>query len=344
MMNEKSEFHYGAFTRRKRFFILAGLVLCLGALIADLLVGSSGMKAGEILQILVRPGSASLAQQAIVWQLRLPVGLMALAVGAALGTSGAAMQTILGNPLASPYTLGLSAGAGFGASFAMVVGLGSLPLAGHLAVPVCAFVCALLACTGIYFISKKKGFDTGTMVLAGIGMVFFFQAGQSFMQYIASTEALSGVVFWTFGSLGKSTWPKVATVFVLFTAVFAVIYRNSWKMTALTMGEERARVLGVNVSRLRMVTFVLISLLTATAVSFVGCIGFVGIVAPHIARIFLGEDQRYYLPMSAVTGALLLSCANIAAKSIVPGAVFPIGILTSLIGVPVFFALIMKKR
>ena len=226
----------------------------------------------------------------------------------------------------------------------MVVGLGSLPVAGNIAVSLCAFVCALIACTGIYFISKKKDFETGTMVLAGIGMVFFFQAGQSFMQYIASTEALSGVVFWTFGSLSKATWPKVLTVLAVFAAVFLVIYKNAWKMTALTMGEERARVLGVNVRRLRMVTFLLISLLTATAVSFVGCIGFVGIVAPHIARIFLGEDQRYYLPMSAVIGSLLLSAANIAAKSIVPGAVFPIGILTSLIGVPVFFALIMKKR
>ena len=340
----KKEFQYGEFTRRKVIFILIGAAACLLCFLADVLIGSSGMTARQVWQILIHPAAFNRAQRAIVWELRLPVALMALAVGAALGTSGAAMQTILGNPLASPYTLGLSAGAGFGASFAMVVGLGSLPLAGHLAVPVCAFVCALLACTGIYLISKKKDFDTGTMVLAGIGMVFFFQAGQSFMQYIASTEALSGVVFWTFGSLGKSTWAKVGIVFAVFLLVFLVIYRNAWKMTALTMGEERARVLGVNVSRLRMLTFLLISLLTATAVSFVGCIGFVGIVAPHIARIFLGEDQRYYLPMSAVTGALLLSGANIAAKSIVPGAVFPIGILTSLIGVPVFFALIMKKR
>ena len=343
-MNTKTEFHYGSFTRKKVLHLLAGLLLCLICFLADVLVGSSDMSPGEIFQILCQPRQFSKAMRAIVWDIRLPVALMALVVGASLGTSGAAMQTILGNPLASPYTLGLSAGAGFGASFAMVVGLGRLPVAGSAAIPLCAFVCALFACGGIYLISKKKDFATGTMVLAGIGMVFFFQAGQSFMQYIASTEALSGVVFWTFGSLSKASWPKLATVLVVFIGVFLVIYRNAWKMTALTMGEERASVLGVNVSKLRMLTFLLISLLTATAVSFVGCIGFVGIVAPHISRILLGEDQRYYLPMSAVTGALLLSAANIAAKSIVPGAVFPIGILTSLIGVPVFFALIIKKR
>ena len=244
------------------------------------------------------------------------------------------MQTILGNPLASPYTLGLSAGAGFGASFAMAVGLGA---AGKIAVPLCAFICSLIACAGIYIISKKRNFATGTMILAGIGMVFLFQAGQSFMQYIASSEALSGIVFWTFGSLSKSSWPKVLTVLAVFLFVFIIIYKNAWRMTALTMGEERAKTLGVNVKKLRMLIFLLISLLTATAVSFVGCIGFVGIVAPHIARIFLGEDQRYYLPMSAIIGALLLSLANIAAKSVMPGAVFPLGILTSLLGVPVTY-------
>ena len=343
-MNQKNEFHYGAFTRRKVVYITVGIVLCLTALIADVLIGSSQLGPQKILQILFHPDKFSKALRAIVWDVRLPIALMALVVGGALGTSGAAKQTILGNPLASPYTLGLSAGAGFGASFAMVIGLGSLPLTGHTAIPLCAFVCALLACGGIYLISRQTHFATGTMVLAGIGMVFFFQAGQSFLQYIASNEALSGVVFWTFGSLSKSDWPRLVTVLTVFLGVFLIIYKNAWKMTALTMGEERAKGLGVNVSRLRMLIFLLISLLTATAVSFVGCIGFVGIVAPHIARILLGEDQRYYLPMSAVLGALLLSCANIAAKSIIPGAVFPIGILTSLIGVPVFFALIIKKR
>ena len=343
-MEKSTEFRYARQNRRRVLLLTAGGVLCLVSLTADLLIGSSGLGPGQILQILLHPGAYSKALRAIVWDVRLPIALMALIVGAALGTSGAAMQTILGNPLASPYTLGLSAGAGFGASFAMVVGLGSLPLAAHIAIPLCAFLCAVLACGGIYLISRRTHFAAGTMVLAGIGMVFFFQAGQSFLQYIASAEALSGVVFWTFGSLSKSDWPRAATLLAVFAVVFGVIYRNAWQMTALTMGQERARVLGVNVGRLRMVTFLLISLLTATAVSFVGCIGFVGIVAPHISRILLGEDQRYYLPMSAITGALLLSCANIAAKSIVPGAVFPIGILTSLIGVPVFFALILKKR
>lgn len=343
-MQEKAEFEYGKFTSRKIYFIITGLVLCLAAFVLDILIGSSGMRPAEVWDILLHPSAAPLAKRAIVWELRLPTALMALIVGASLGVSGATMQTILGNPLASPYTLGLSAGAGFGASFAMVIGLGTLPVLGNMVIPLCAFVCALLACMGIYYIARKKDFSSSSMVLAGIGMVFFFQAGQSFMQYIASNEALSGIVFWTFGSLSKANWPKTITVAVAFVLVFLLIYKNAWKLTALTMGDERAKVLGVNVRKLRMFMFTIISMLTATAVSFVGCIGFVGIVGPHIARILLGEDQRFYLPMSAVTGALILSVASVATKSIVPGAVFPIGILTSLIGVPVFFVLVMKKR
>lgn len=343
-MNNQEKFEYSRFTRKKIIYIVIGLVFCFMLLIADILIGSSGMSPDEILNIILHPFSVPITKQAIVWNIRLPISLMAMVVGASLGISGASMQTILGNPLASPYTLGLSAGAGFGASFAMVIGLGSLPIAGDIIIPLCAFFCSMIACFGIYIISKKKGFSTGTMVLAGIGMVFFFQAGQSFLQYIASNEALSGIVFWTFGSLSKSNWSKLLAVTVVLTIVFLIIYKNSWKLTALTMGEERARVLGVNVKRIRIIVFLLISFLTATAVSFVGCIGFVGIVGPHIARIFLGEDQRYYLPMSGIIGALLLSAANLASKAIMPGAIFPIGILTSLIGVPVFFTLIIRKR
>ena len=182
------------------------------------------------------------------------------------------------------------------------------------------------------------------MVLAGIGMVFFFQAVQSFLQYLASAEALKSIVFWTFGSLGKADWTNIPILAVVFVLVFFEIYRRSWQLTAMKLGDEKARALGIDVEHLRMTMFVLISLLTATAVAFVGSIGFIGIVGPHIARILVGEDQRYYLPMSSICGAALLSVASVATKLIVPGAVFPIGILTSMIGVPFFFYLIVRKK
>ncbi len=226
----------------------------------------------------------------------------------------------------------------------MLTGLGSIAVFGSYLIPVCAFAFAFLACLGIYFISKIKRFTPDTMVLSGIGMVFFFQAIQSFLQYLASPEALKSIVFWTFGSLGKANWTNIPILATVLAAVFVAIYSKVWQLTAMKLGDEKARSLGIDVERLRMTMFVLISLLTATAVAFVGSIGFIGIVGPHIARILLGEDQRYYLPMSGICGAALLSIASVATKLIVPGAVFPIGILTSMIGVPFFFYLIIRKK
>ena len=338
-------FQYSAYSRKKLLLIILGLILCTASFLLDIMTGSSGLTLSQVLSAIFTPQKVDEMHTLIVWVFRMPVAVMGLLVGAALGLSGAVMQTILNNPLASPYTLGLSAGAGFGASVALVTGLASsIAVFEEFLVAGWAFLFALLACFGIYFISKIKRFTSDVMVLTGIGMVFFFQAGQSFLQYIASEEALSGIVFWTFGSLTKASASKCIIVAVVLIISFIVIYFNAWKLTAMNMGDERARSLGIDVGRLRKLMFVTISFLTATAVAFVGSIGFVGIVGPHFARIMLGEDQRYYLPMSAICGALILSMASVASKMIIPGAIFPVGILTSLIGVPVFFVLIIKKK
>lgn len=342
-MPEKT-FEYRAYSGRKTALLIIGIAVCLLNFVLDIIIGSSSIPLGDVLNALFRPGTADALTKTIAWNLRLPTAMMGLLVGAALGLSGATMQTILNNPLASPYTLGISAGAGVGASIAMLTGLGSLAVFGSFMVPVSAFLFALLACMGIYFISRLKSFTSEIMVLTGIGMVFFFQAVQSFMQYLASPEALQAIVFWTFGSLTKANWTNIPILAVALVVMFCLIYSRSWQLTAMKLGDEKAKVLGVDVEHLRMLMFVFISLLTATAVAFVGSIGFIGIVGPHIARILVGEDQRYYLPMSAVCGAAILTLASVATKVVVPGAVFPIGILTSIIGVPFFFALIIRKK
>ncbi|MBE6015418.1 MAG: iron ABC transporter permease [Lachnospiraceae bacterium] len=345
-MTEESvtKFEYKTYSGRKTAMLILGIAVCLINFVLNIIIGSSSASIPEILTAIVNPAGVSKLTATIAWTIRIPTSLMSILVGASLGLAGATMQTILNNPLASPYTLGISAGAGVGASIAMLTGLGGLAVIGGIAVPLSAFAFALLACLGIYFISRTKGFTSEIMVLTGIGMVFFFQAIQSFLQYIASSEALQAIVFWTFGSLTKADWTNIPILTVVFVVVFIAIYSQSWKLTALKLGDERAKVLGIDVERLRMMMFILMSLLTATAVAFVGSIGFIGIVGPHIARIVIGEDQRFYLPMSAVCGAAILSLASVATKIIVPGAVFPIGILTAIIGVPFFFALILRKR
>jgi iron complex transport system permease protein len=181
-------------------------------------------------------------------------------------------------------------------------------------------------------------------VLFGIGLAFTFNALLTLVQFVASADALQQVVFWSMGSLARANWPSVATLAAVVAAVAPFALAASWRMTALRLGEERARSYGVNVRRLRAFSLLRISLLTATAMSFVGTIGFVGLVGPHIARMLIGEDHRFFLPASALTGAAVMSLASVASKSVVPGVLLPVGIVTSLIGLPVFFALIMRQR
>lgn len=283
------------------------------------------------------------AVNAIVWTIRLPVALMALTVGAALGISGAVMQTILNNPLASCYTLGISAAAGFGAALAIVAG-GVLPIAIDYAIPLNAFAFAALACALVFLMGRLRGMTPEAMVLAGIALLFLFQALLSLLQFVASPEALQQIVFWLFGSLAKSSWEKIAIVAATTTAIIPVLLADSWRLTALKLGDDRARGLGVDVRALRLRCFVVISLLTGAAVAFVGTIGFIGLVAPHVARMLVGEDQRFLMPMSALCGAALLSTASIASKMIVPGTLFPIGIVTAMIGVPFFVWLVLGVR
>jgi iron complex transport system permease protein len=280
---------------------------------------------------------------AIVWTIRLPIAGMAIVVGAALGLTGAIMQTILNNPLASSYTLGVSAGAGFGAALVIVLGV-ALPVPEQWAVPASAFLFAGIACAGVWFVGSIRGATPEMLVLGGIALLFLFQALLSLLQFVASPEALQQIVFWLFGSLQKATWPKLWIVAAVLAACAPFLVADVWKLTALKLGDERARGLGVDVRRLRLRAFALVSALTGVAVAFVGTIGFVGLVAPHVARIFVGEDQRGLLPASALFGALLLSLASVASKTIMPGAIFPIGIVTALIGVPFFVWLVIRSR
>jgi iron complex transport system permease protein len=314
------------------------------SLLVDVLVGPAWLSISDVVMAILGAGSVEPTTEIIVWTLRLPTALMAVAVGATLGIAGAEMQTILDNPLASPYTLGISAGAGFGAALAIVVGAGTLPISEDYLVPINAFVFALLTCLLIYFIGRARAITAETMVLAGIGLLFLFHALLALLQYMASAEALQAIVFWLFGSLMKATWPKVGLVAAVLVIALPVLAKDAWKLTALKLGDEKAKSLGINVEQLRLKTFVLISLLTASAVCFVGTIGFIGLVGPHIARMLVGEDQRFFLPLSALGGALLLSIASIGSKMIIPGVIFPIGIVTSLIGVPFFFSLILTQK
>ncbi|MBN3728288.1 iron ABC transporter permease [Burkholderia sp. Ac-20379] len=335
---------YARLTRRRVLLLAAIALLIAGSLLFDLSSGPSGLPLSTLLHTLFSRADADPANVVIVWQIRLPYAVMALVVGAALGLSGAEMQTILNNPLASPYTLGVSAAAAFGASLAIVLDLTIPHVPQTWLISANAFVFAFGSAMALDLVARWRGMSTSGVVLMGIALVFSFHALVELMQFIASADALQGLVFWTLGSLARADWPKIGVLSAALAIALPLAMRNAWALTALRLGEERAASFGIDVRRLRLGTLLRVAVLSALAVSFVGTIGFVGLIAPHIARTLLGEDHRFYLPGSLLCGALMLSLASIASKLIVPGVLIPVGIVTALVGIPLFLAIVVRSQ
>ncbi|MBC3362210.1 iron ABC transporter permease [Pseudomonas sp. SWRI154] len=329
---------------RKRLILISLAVLLLCSVLLDLALGPASYSLDEVLGALFSPDAAAPQVRVVMWEIRLPVALMAVAVGAALSLAGAQMQTILNNPLASPFTLGISAAASFGAALGLAFGVALVPVIAQYMVPLNAFVMAMLSALLIHVLSLRRGMTSETIVLLGIALVFTFNALLALVQFFATEQAVAAVVFWTMGSLTKATWPKLGVVCLVILVTLPIFARRAWAMTALRLGDEKAASFGVNVRKLRLQTLVMVSLLASFPVAFVGTIGFIGLVGPHIARMLIGEDQRFFLPASLLTGALILSVSSVVSKTLIPGAIFPIGVVTSLIGVPFFISLILGGR
>jgi iron complex transport system permease protein len=344
-LNDAGQRHvYRGLVLRKRLILSGFGVLLLMSLLLDLALGPANYSLGEVLQALVSPDTAPAQVRVVMWEIRLPVALMAVVVGAALSLAGAQMQTILNNPLASPFTLGISAAASFGAALGLAFGVALFPVIAQYMVPLNAFIMAMLSAGLIHLLSMRRGVTAETIVLLGIALVFTFNALLALVQYFATEQAVAAVVFWTMGSLTKATWPKLAVVTGVILITLPIFVRRAWAMTALRLGDDKAASFGVNVPRLRLQTLIMVSLLASFPVAFVGTIGFIGLVGPHIARMVIGEDQRFFLPASLLTGALILSLSSVISKTLIPGAIFPIGVVTSLIGVPFFISLILGGK
>ncbi|WP_339761324.1 iron ABC transporter permease [uncultured Hoeflea sp.] len=323
----------------RRILLIASLVAALAISIAtDMALGPANYSLSQVVTAVFWPGSVDIQLQVVIWDIRMPIAMMAVTVGACLSLAGAQMQTILANPLASPFTLGISAAAGFGAALGLVGGVAIFPAAVQYMVPLNAFVMAMLASLFIYGVSTMRGVNVETIVLLGIALVFTFNALLALLEYLASEQALAAVIFWTMGSLTKATWAKVWITGGVLAVCAPLFARNAWALTALRLGDDKAASMGVNIRRLRLETLLLVSLLAAIPVAFVGLVG------PHISRMLVGEDQRFYLPASVICGALMLSVTSVVSKMIIPGAILPIGVITALVGVPFFFSLIFTNR
>jgi iron complex transport system permease protein len=329
---------------KRRLLVLAGLACAIAlALCCDLVIGPSELRITDAAMGLLFPDRLTDTMRVIIWDVRLPYALMALLVGSALSLAGAEMQTTLNNPLASPFTLGMSSAAIFGAALAMVLRVSIPGVPDNWIVSINAFLFAFGSVLLLQAVARGRQAGSETLVLFGIALFFTFNALVGILQFVATEQALQQLVFWTMGSLARASWDEITILALVLAAVLPFSMGAAWKLTALRLGEDRARSFGVDVGRLRMLSLFRVSVLTATAVAFVGTIAFVGLVGPHIARLLIGEDHRFFLPASVLTGALVMSLASIASKAIVPGVLLPIGLVTALIGVPFFMSLLFTR-
>lgn len=285
----------------------------------------------------------------VIWNIRMVRIVGALLAGAGLAVAGVVMQCILRNPLASPFTLGISSAAAFGASFGIIfLGAGSsmtsiVSINNPYVTTVCAFLFSLLATGSILLLTKITRVSAETIILAGVAINVMFSAGLSFMQYIATDSQLGNIVAWTFGDLGKATWSFNSLILLVFLpVVFYFVYKR-WDYNALDTGEDTAKGLGVNTERERIVGMILTSVLSAVIVSFFGIIAFIGLLAPHIARMIIGSDHRYLIPLSIILGAIILIIADGVGQVILYPSVIPVGIITSMLGGPLFIYLLIRR-
>jgi iron complex transport system permease protein len=324
---------YKRYVRRRMLFLAALLLLLLPVAFCSLVVGSAQVGVRELYGALWGEDAAFISQ--LVWGIRLPRMAGALLAGMALSVSGAVMQSLLRNPLASPYTLGISGAASFGASWAIVVW-------GGVGVALSAFGCSLGAVGVILLLARYKGSSREVIILSGIVLTAFFAAGVSALQYFGNDVQLATMLFWSFGDLGRARWDNLAVLAAVLIPALLFFFSQAWRYKSLQSGDDYARSLGVRVGRLRLQGMVVASLVTATVVSFYGVMAFVGLVVPHIIRRLIGSDEPFLLPASALFGGVFLLLSDLLSRVVLAPVVLPVGILTSFMGAPLFLFLLIR--
>ena len=342
---------YNKYIRKKWIVLLVMVGLLFASAIASLSAGSANLSVLDILRTVF--GGGNRQQNAIIWNVRMPRVATASVVGMALALSGCVMQNVLRNPLASASTLGVSQGASFGAAVAIVYfGAGIQVNAGGTAsaltvtnpamVTLCAFLGGIATTAVILGLARFRGTSPATMVLAGVAISSMFTGGTALVQYFCDDVMVATVVYWTFGSLGRAGWMEIAIIAALTFGAFVFFYYNRWNYNAMEGGTHTAKSLGVPVDRLIVLSMALCALISSVAVAFVGCISFIGLIASHIMRRFVGNDYRFLIPCSALCGGVLLLLSDIVSRMLLSPTVLPIGALTSFLGAPLFLYLIIK--
>ena len=311
------------------------------------------MSVPECINALFGNGTASDIR--IIWNIRIPRILAAIIAGAGLSVSGLIMQTILNNPMASPSTLGISNAAVFGANLSIILFAGGFLSTGNnvlnysnganpFATSVMAFAFSFFSMLLILGLCHLRAFSPSVVFLAGIAAGAIWTAATTILQFYSTDVGLSAAVIWSFGDLGRATYSTDLYMFLIILPVSLFFGLMSWSYNAFLSGDSTAASMGVNVRVLRFVSLLLSSVITAICVSFLGIIGFVGIICPHVTKKLLGHDHRYTIPASILSGSLLLLAADTVSRSIGNGSALPVGAVTSLLGAPFFIAIIIFGR
>ena len=346
--SRKMEHDYRLYISKKVLFIvlcIVGMVVTMGVAV---MFGSSGISVMDVYKDIwyhfFNTSKLNATTDWVVFTMRLPRILTGMVTGASLAISGAAMQSMLKNPLADPYTTGISSGASFGFSIAIVLGITVGGLGGTMGTILTAFVFALIPAAVIIVVSSLKKTSASMMILSGIAVMYLFNACTTLIQLMASDTTLSALYRYTTGDLSDSTWTSFYTIAGFTLVGGGIIWACSKKLNILITGDDVATALGMNAHRLRILLLIIISLMAASVVCFCGIIGFVGIVAPHLVRLFLGSDNRYLIPAAAAFGALFMMITDLISRVIIAPTFLPVGVICAFIGAPIFLWLLLKQR
>ncbi|SHI55677.1 iron complex transport system permease protein [Dethiosulfatibacter aminovorans DSM 17477] len=340
---------YWGHVRRKKITIAVLTALVFFLVLLSINAGAADINPLKVLKTLI--GMADEKARIVIWRIRMPRVIAAVIAGAGLSVSGCVMQNNLKNPLASPSTLGISSAATFGANLAIIVfGAGttlhtagnSISISNPYMVTICAFVFSMGATFVILGLAKLRSFSPEAIILAGVALSSLFGAGTTIVQYFAPDVKIAAAIFWTFGDLGRVSWNEVLILSVVVIASIVYFSFRRWDYNALANGEETAKSLGVDTGRTRFWGLLVSSIITSVSVSFLGMIGFIGLIGPQIMIRIVGADYRFLIPSSALLGAVVLLIADTAARTMISPVVLPVGAITSLLGGPMFLFLLMR--
>lgn len=341
---------YEASNRKKYLILAASIVVMIVLGLYFVTIGVADTSFTQVLEAVAAWAGGRLgegehaAAYKIIVLMRLPRIVIAVIAGIGLAVSGVAMQAVTRNPLVSPFTMGISSASAFGASMCIVFGTGMF-FKSEIGIICCAFLSSTVCIMVVYGISSRAGMGPETVVLTGIALNYLFSALTSTIEFFAQEHKLAAVVQWTFGTFNGTVWRDVLFSGLFVLACSVLIMANYLKLNAMASGEdELVKSLGVNPERIRAIMCLASVFMTAAVISFTGVIGFVGLVAPHIARLLVGNDHRFLIPFSAVTGSMLLMVSDVIGKTILSPVSIPVGIVVSFLGVPLFINLILKGR